>query len=116
MATLLTLIVSEWSVREGFGAVEAASRMPDVLDVWTVGSWVLDKVAGVSSAGSGFFAHQSELAWSARRWSHVDHVRLVVGGGLSCGGFCSFPGPLQSVQRAELWGVILALQSFDPVH
>ena len=26
------------------------------------------------------------------------------------------PGPLQSVQRAEMWGVILALQSSSAVH
>ena len=29
---------------------------------------------------------------------------------------CSVPGPLQSVQRAEIWGVILALRSSDAVH
>ena len=29
---------------------------------------------------------------------------------------CSVPGPYQSVQRAELWGVILALQSSGAVH
>ena len=29
----------------------------------------------------------------------------------SCRGYCSVPGPLQSVQRAELWGVILALEA-----
>ena len=34
----------------------------------------------------------------------------------SCRGFCSVPGPLQSVQRAEMWGVILALQTSDAVH
>ena len=34
----------------------------------------------------------------------------------SCRGFCSVPGPLQSVQRAEMWGVILALQSSSSVH
>ena len=34
----------------------------------------------------------------------------------SSGGFFSVPGRLQSVQRAELWGVILALQSSDAVH
>ena len=34
----------------------------------------------------------------------------------SCRGFCSVPGPLQSVQRAEMWGVILALQSSGAVH
>ena len=31
-------------------------------------------------------------------------------------GSCSVPGPLQSVQRAEFWGVILALQANDGVH
>ena len=34
----------------------------------------------------------------------------------ACRGFCSDPGPLQSVQRAEFWGVILALQANDGVH
>ena len=34
----------------------------------------------------------------------------------SCRGFCSVPGPLLSVQRAEMWGVILALQSSRAVH
>ena len=34
----------------------------------------------------------------------------------SCRGYCSVPGPLQTVQRAELWGVILALQASCGVH
>ena len=43
-------------------------------------------------------------------WGHVDPVRPV--GDLECcQGFCAVPGPLQPVQRAEMWGVILALQS-----
>ena len=33
--------------------------MPEVPNVWTDGSLVLDEVTGVSSSGSGFFAHQS---------------------------------------------------------
>ena len=47
---------------------------------------------------------------------HVDHVRPVWGEGLSCKGFFSVPGPLQTVQRGELLDVILALQSSDVVH
>ena len=90
--------------------------MPYVLYVWTDGSLVLDKVTGVSSSGSGFCAHQSVFSWSARRWGHVDHVRPVGDEGLSCKAFFSVPRPLQTVQRAELWGVILALQSSDVVH
>ena len=58
----------------------------------------------------GFFAHQTEDCWSGRRWGHADHARpdRIV---QSCKGFRSVPGPLQSVQRAEMWGVILALLS-----
>ena len=96
-------------------AVEAASRMPDAPNVWYDGSLVLDQITGVSCSGAGFFAHQSEHCWSERRWDHVDHVRPD-GEVPACRGFCSVPGPLQSVQRAEMWGVILALQSSDAVH
>ena len=59
--------------------------------------------------GSGFFAHQSELCWRERRWGHVDSVRPDVGDGRVCKGFCSVPGPLQTVQRAEMWGVTFLL-------
>ena len=89
--------------------------MPDHPDVWTDGSLVLDRLTGVSSSGSGFFAHQAEHFWSGRRWGHVDGVRIDPGIA-SCRGFCSVPGPLQSVQRAEMWGVILALQTSGAVH
>ena len=34
----------------------------------------------------------------------------------SCRGFRAVPGPLQTVQRAEFWGVILALQAADGSH
>ena len=104
-------LVAEWSLSDGFHAGEVASRT----EVWTDGSLVLDQVTGVSSSGAGFFAHQSENCWSCRKWSHVDGVRP--GGEVpSCRGFCSVPGPLQSFQRAEMWGVILALQSSGAVH
>ena len=89
--------------------------MPDHPDVWTGGSLVLDRLTGVSSSGSGFFAHQSEHFWRSRRWSHVEDVRIDPNVP-SCGGSCSVPGPLQFVQRAEMWGVILALQTFGAVH
>ena len=62
-----------------------------------------------------FFAHQPVSSWDHRRWGHVDQVRSV-GDLSSCKRFCSVPGPLQSVQRAEMCGVILALQSSGAVH
>ena len=61
------------------------------------------------------FAHQSEFCWGSRRWGHVDCVRSV-GVAHSCRAFVSVPGPLQTVQRAELWVFILALQFADAVH
>ena len=50
-----------------------------------------------------------EVLWvSAHLAGDLDHG--------CCRRFCSVPGPLQSVQRAELWGVILALQTSRAVH
>ena len=90
-----------WCLPVGFDAVEAASLLPASPNVWTDGSLVLDRVVGVSSSGAGFFAHQSVSCWDHRCWGLF---------------FLLFLGPLQSVQRAELWGVILALQSSGAVH
>ena len=89
--------------------------VPDHPNVWSDGSLVLDQVTGVSSSGAGSFARQAGDCWSNRRWGHVDGLRSV-GAVQSCRGCCSVPGPLQSVQRAEMWGVILALQSSGAVH
>ena len=93
----------------------AASSLSDHPDVWTDGSLVLDQLTVVSSSGSGFFARQAGCFWRHRRWGHVDDVR-VLPDPACCKGFCSVPGPLQSVQRAEMWGVILALQGSRAVH
>ena len=76
---------------------------------------VLGSVTGVSASGAGFFADHSEYFWSGRRWGHVDSV-LVDRSPVCCRGFSSVLGPLQTVQRAEMWGVILALQTSRAVH
>ena len=78
-------------------------------------SLVLDHLTDISSSGSGFFAHQAEHFWRHRRWGHVDGVRIHPNIA-SCRGFCSVPGPLQTVQRAEMWSVILALQTSRAIH
>ena len=108
-------ILLEWGPSDEFDHDRAASSLPDHPDVWTDGSLFLDQLTGVSSSGSGFFAHQAEHFWIDRRWGHVDGVRFNPDIA-SCRGFCSVPGPLQSVQRAEMWGVILALQTSSAVH
>ena len=96
-------LVSEWSLPDGFDADEVSARMPHFPKVWSDGSMVLDSVTGVSAAGAGMFANQSELCLSGRRWGHVDRVQSV-GDAHFCRAFVSVPGPLQTVQRAELWG------------
>ena len=75
-----------------------------------------DKVSAVSSSGAGFSSGRSGRFWAGRSWGHIDDDVQGDGTVACCRGYCSVPGPLQSVQRAELWGVILALQASRGVH
>ena len=73
-------------------------------------------LSGVGAGGCGVQANRSGSSWFQRRWGHLD---LLPADGLSveqCTLFDSVPGPLHSVQRAEMWSVILALQSSSAVH
>ena len=100
----------------GFDAVGAAGMVAAEPDVWTDGNLVEDQVSGASSAGAGCFTFRCSRLWSNWRWDHLDED---VGDGAvvsACRGFCSVPGPLQSVQSAEFWGVVLALHANDGVH
>ena len=53
-------LITEWGLSGDFDHDDAAASLTDHPDVWTDGSLVLDRVTGVSSSGSGFFAHQAE--------------------------------------------------------
>ena len=108
--------LTEWQLPAGFDVDGAALRVTDDPDVWTDGSLVDDRGSGVSSAVAGCFTFRDRRLWNCWSWGYWDDdVRdgSVVS---ACRGFCSVPGPLQTVQRAELWGVILALQANDGVH
>ena len=94
-------LLVDWQLPVGFDAEGAAERVAAEPDVWTDGSLVQDKVSGASSSGSGFFACFPGQLWADRRWGHLDdelgrdrYIR-------SCRGYCSVPGPLQTVRRAE---------------
>ena len=65
-------IITEWGPSDDFDHDDAAA-LTDHPDVWTDGSLVLDRLTGVSSSGSGFFAHQAE-----RFWRVVGGVMLMV--------------------------------------
>ena len=97
----------------------AADRKPAHPDVWTDGSLVRGEVSGGASvAGSGVDALLHVDTWRHKRWGHVDDLGTTSdGSAVSCRGVSSLPGPLQTVQRAEFWGVVLALlQASDAVH
>ena len=85
--------------------------------VWTDGSLLLDKVSEVGVAGAGVHAHASGESWFKRRRGHLDLLPPWPDGGSETGRFfCSIPGPLQSVLRAEICGVLVALQGCAAMH
>ena len=104
-------LIADWELPGDFDHVDAAASLTDHPDVWTDGSLVLDQVTGISSSGSGFFAHQDERFWRGCRWGHVDGVHPDLDR-VSCRGF----SPVPTIQRAEMWGVVLALQTSRAVH
>ena len=100
-----------WRLPVGFDAETAALQVAQEPDVWTDGSRVEDRLSTVSSSGAGFSSGHSSRFWAGRTWGHVDCDDQGNQAVASCRGYCSVPGPLQTVQRAELWGVLLALQA-----
>ena len=78
---------------------------------------MLDGFSGFGVAGCGVYAHASGAAWFGREWGHLDLLPpLPDGAGEACTLCCSIPGPLQTVQRAEIWGVLVALQGCVGMH
>ena len=106
----------DWRLPVGFDAESAALQVAREPDVWTDGSRVEDRLSTVSSSGAGFSSGHSSRFRAGRSWGHVDDDDQVNQTVAYCRVYCSVPGPLQSVQRAELWGVILALQASCGVH
>ena len=92
-------------------------QLSDAPDVWSDGSLVVGRDSVVGIAGCGVFAHASGSSWFGRRWGHLDLLPpLSDGVSEACRLYCSVPGPLQSVQRAEFWGVLIALQGCFRLH
>ena len=65
-------LLAAWSLPFDFDAAEASSLLPEHPNVWTDGSFVLDKVTG-----AGFFAHLPASCLHHRCWGHVDSVGPV---------------------------------------
>ena len=90
-------------------------KLPDAPNGWTDGSLVLDEVSAASSSGSGFFCHIPGICWGSR-WGTLMTWDVMVGGFSHVEDFSLCLVPFRPVQRAELWGVILALQASDGTH
>ena len=65
-------------------------------------------------AGAGVYLPASEVAFESAVWGVADGyggARLE-----RCRAFMSVPGSLETVQRAEFWGAVLAMQACWPCH
>ena len=102
----LILLVCLWPLPDVFDAEGAPER----------GSLVEDKVSGASSSSSGFFYLSYWSSLAHRMWGPLDDDVGSDKATGPCRGYGSVPGPSQTVQRAEFWEVILALQAADGVH
>ena len=62
----------------------------------------------------GAFIHSLAIVFGSHYWGHAQDLDDPHEGGSHI--FSGIPGPIQSVQRAEYWGVILALQAYSGIH
>ena len=81
----------------------------------TVGSREdFSSIGGFDVAGAGVHLPASELAFEGSVWGTAEEygdARLE-----RCRAFLPVPGVLQTVQRAEFWGAIVAMQAYWPRH
>ena len=95
-------LVSDWYPPDGHDSATVSCIVPDSPNVWTDGSLILEKVAGISSSRAVFLLIILPLFGMVVPGWQVDHLHSF-GNFPACRGFCSVPGPYQSVQRAEMW-------------
>ena len=93
-------------------AADVALEMPEHPDVWTDGSREdFSSIGGFEVAGAGVYLPASELAFDGLVWGTAEEY-----GDARCRAFLPVPGVVQTVQRAEFWGAIVALQAYWPCH
>ena len=86
-------------------------EIPDHPNIWTDGSREdFSSIGGFEVAGAGVCLPAAEVAFDHSVWGTVEEygdARLE-----RCRAFLPVPGVLQTVQRAEYWGAIVALQAY----
>ena len=88
--------------------------VPIVPDIWTDGSREPIPHLDVEVAGAGAFVHSPAIIFDGNHWSYAQGLDGQQEGSSHI--FSGIFGPVQSVQRAEYWGVILALQAYSGIH
>ena len=104
-----------WTTPEYWDAADVALEMPEHPNIWTDGSREdFSSIGGFEVAGAGVYLPASELAFEGLIWRTAEEygdARLE-----RCRAFLPVPGVMQTVQRAECWGAIVALQASWPCH
>ena len=96
---------------------DAQDRVDDVPvtpNIWTDGSREPIPHLNVEVAGVGAFVHSPAIIFDSSHCGHAQDLDGQQGGSSHI--FSGVLGPIQSVQRAECWGVILALQAYSGIH
>ena len=88
--------------------------VPDSHNIWTDGSREPIPHLGVENAGAGAFVHSPVIIIDSHHFGHAQDLDGPHEGSSHI--FSGVLGPIQSVQRAEYWGVILALQAYSGIH
>ena len=88
--------------------------VPDFPNIWTDGSREPIPHLDFEIAGAGAFVHSPAIIFDSCHWGHAHDLDAPHEGSSHI--FSGIPGPIQSVPRAEYWGVILALQAYSGIH
>ena len=88
--------------------------VPDDPNIWTDGSREPIPHLHFEIAGAVAFVHSPAIIFDSCHWGQSHDLDAPHEGSSHI--FSGIPGPIQSVQRAEYWGVILALQAYSGIH
>ena len=106
---------ADWTPPDYWDADDIALEVPEHPNFWTDGSREdFSSIGGFEVAGAGVYLPAAEVAFDLSVWGTVEEygdARLE-----RCRAFLPVPGVLQTVQRAEFWSAIVALQAYWPCH
>ena len=104
-----------WTPPDHWDADDIALEMSHTPNTWTDSSREdFSSSGGFEVAGAGVYEPASELAFEGSVWGTAEEYGDARRE--RCRAFMSVPGVVQTVQRAEFWGAIVAMQAYWPCH